>query len=177
VLVRKPQKLIALFPAGSTQPQMSKCLDGARVFLCPEGLGKKRRDLFAAQIARLGGRLAPHPRGATHLVLEGAAEPPPGADGLLVSTNWLSECIKTGQKVSEDRFLVHKRAAEVGEPRPEAKVSRLEDNPREEVRPEEKPKTARDEMCNQLLLQELQKLANAYKNSGWCIFFQFYFLF
>jgi hypothetical protein len=152
---------------------MSGCLHGARVFLCPEGLGKKRRDLFAAQIARLGGRVAPHPRGATHLVLEGDAPPPPGAEGVLVSTKWLSECIKQGRRVSEQGFLVRKRApSEDTAPHqdddapPSAKVSRLE-APRGVGCPEGGAlERGASEECNLALLRELQKLADAYKNSG-----------
>lgn len=146
---------------------MPKCLEGTRVFLFPEGLGKKRRELFATQVERLGGRVAPHPRGATHLLLEGDAQPSEVPAGVkVVSTLWLSECIKQNRRVMEEQFMVRKwsRSAETitDEGAPPVKVPRTEK--KDEVVITEAPTSGA--ICNQLLLQELQKLADAYKNSG-----------
>ncbi|XP_059485102.1 DNA polymerase lambda isoform X1 [Neocloeon triangulifer] len=149
-------------------------LDGARVFIFPEGLGKKRRALFAAQIARLGGRVAPHPRGATHLVLEAALDasrpPPEASEGHLVSTRWLSECIKQQKLVPEHEFLVRvgkKRAApEPCETPREVKVTRSDSpGPSKAASMLSKESEASSEP-NLLLITELKKLADAYRNSG-----------
>lgn len=147
---------------------MPKCLEGTRVFLFPEGLGKKRRDLFATQVERLGGRVAPHPRGATHLLLEGDAQPSEVPAGVLVvSTLWLSECIKQNRRVSEDEFIVRKWSCSAetitDEGAPPVKVSRME---KKDDVVETTGAPHGDVICNQLLLRELQKLADAYKNSG-----------
>ncbi|XP_065337607.1 DNA polymerase lambda-like [Cloeon dipterum] len=144
------------------------CLDGARVFLCPEGVGGKRRALFAAAVARLGGRLAPHPRGATHLVLEGPPGPdgprPDGPDTFVVSNRWLSECIKQEQKVDEREFQFASRLSKRAAPQTmpsdaaDAKVSRP-DSVDEEVAQE-------DSAPNSVVIRELKRLATAYRNSG-----------
>lgn len=150
---------------------MPKCLEGTRVFLFPEGLGKKRRELFATQVERLGGCVAPHPRGATHLLLEGDAQPSEVPAGVrVVSTLWLSECIKQNRRVPEEEFIVRKWSCSAetitDEGAPPVKVSRTEK--KDEVVETTVTTDAHhsDVKCNQLLLQELQKLADAYKNSG-----------
>ncbi|XKL59231.1 hypothetical protein PGB90_000247 [Kerria lacca] len=168
-----------------------KIFSDCRLFIIPNGLLKKRIELFEKQILKYGGNIISdiNDSSITHIIIEDNYLLNPyrvknalnsvkllreDTNYVIVGTLWLSKCLKEKKLLSTEEFLFNKKRKLTNElcekfDEPQVKIKIIKVHKIENENIKDTHNKSEENKSNQIIINELQKLADGYRarNDKW----------